>query len=248
MSSGEGQAQIVGKKKLKETRVKKEQIDELYHLLRVVSNGDISTEEFARTGRPQREVNRIFHGLSRHLLAGGDYDALIQFSAYYGSRFLLKPACEAIDKTGWAPVGIVELGAGFGWFGRGVSALFESIPCLFVDKRHWVLIDIVADLETEHGLSKVLSAMREGDLIVAADLLHCLDDPKGIMSRFSKWPMAILEYCPISNDYAESYTTQLRRYGANPLATEVFEELFPGRRVDIVDIDPYILLLVEAEK
>jgi len=226
----------------------KEQVDELYHLLRLVSNGDISTEEFVKTGRPQREVNGIFHGLSRHLLAGGDYDALIQFSAYYGRRFLLKPACEAIAKTGWKPHRVVELGAGFGWLGRGVSAEFEAIPCLFVDKRHWVLIDIVADLETERGLNKVLSAMRGSDLVVASDLLHCLDDPKGIMSHFSKWPMAILEYCPTDIEYASSYSTQIKRYGATPIEPDDFAGVFPGRRVDIVDMDPYILLLVEAEK
>lgn len=225
----------------------KQQIDELYHLLRVISNGDMSTQEYAKTGRTQSEVNRIFHGLSRHLLAGGDYDALIQFSAYYGSRFLRKPACEAIVKTGWKPHRVVELGAGFGWFGRGVSAKFDVIPCLFVDKRHWVLIDIVADLEIDQGLEEILTVMKDGDLIVAADLLHCLDDPKGIMSHFSKWPMAILEYCPTNREYTESYVTQLRRYGARPLTAEKYMELFPDRSVDIVDLDPYILLLVGTE-
>lgn len=224
----------------------KQQVDEYYHLLRVISNGGMLTEEYAKTGRTQSEVNRIFHGLSRHLLAGGDYDALIQFSAYYGSRFLLKPACEAIAKTGWKPRRIVELGAGFGWFGRGVSTSFEVIPCLFVDKRQWVLIDIVADLETDQGLEKILSVMKDGDLIVVADLLHCLDNPGEIMALFSKWPMAILEYCPTNKEYSESYSTQIKRYGANPIEPERFEDMFPDRKIDIVDIDPYLLLLVEA--
>ncbi len=226
----------------------KQQIDEYYHLLRVVSNGDMSTEEFTQTGRTQREVNNIFHGLSRHLLAGGDYDALIRFSAYYGSRFLLKPACEAILKTDWTPLRIVELGAGFGWFGRGVSARFEVIPCLFVDKRTWVLIDVIADLETDQGLEEILTVMKDGDLIVMADLLHCLDNPKEVMSQFSKWPMAILEYCPTDIEYANSYSAQIKRYGATPIEPDDFAGVFPGREVDVVDLDPYILLLVEAEK
>ncbi len=225
----------------------KQQIDELYHLLRVVSNGDMSTEEFAKTGRPQPEVNRIFQGLSRHLLAGSDYDALIQFLDYYGSRFLVKPACEAIAKTDWTPDRIVEFGAGLGWFGRGVGAWFGLTRCLFVDKRDWALIDVVADLETERGINEVLSLMRDGDLIVMSDLLHCLDDPKGIMSHFSKWPMAILEHCPITGEYADSYNLQIKRYGATPIDPEAFEDMFPDRTVDIVDIDSHILLLVEAE-
>jgi len=228
--------------------VNKPQVDELYHLLRVVSNGNMPTEEFARTGLTQREVHRIFHGLSRHLLAGGDYEALIQFSAYYGTRFLLKPACEAIVKTGWKPRRIVEFGAGLGWLGRGVSGSLELVPCLFVDKRHWALIDIIADLETDQGVEEVITVMKDGDLIVAKDFLHCLDDPKDVMSQFSKWPMAILEYCPTNEGYAESYITQLRRYGAKPFLPEEFKDMFPDRAVDIVDLDPYILLLVEAEK
>ena len=94
----------------------------------------------------------------------------------------------------------------------------------------------------------MLSAMKDGDLIVAADLLHCLDDPKKIMSHFSKWPMAILEYAPTNEEYAGSYSTQIKRYGADPIEPESFEDMFPDRNVEIVDLDPYILMLVEAKK
>lgn len=220
----------------------KQQVDELYHLLRVVSNtADISGP------LPLEEVN-IVRGLTKHLLAGGDYLALVQFSAYYGKTFLLEPTCEAIVKAGWKPHRIVEFGAGLGWLGRGVSGSLGLTPCLFVDKRNWTLIDIIADLETDQGLEEILTVMKDGDLIVAADFLHCLDDPEGVMSQFSKWPMAILEYCPVGKEYAESYSTQIKRYGATPIDPRIFVSMFPGRKVDIVDIDPYILLLVEAEK
>lgn len=221
----------------------KDQIDELYHLLRVASN-----LESSGTGLTAREEINIMRGLTRHLFAGGDYLALIQFSAYYGTRFLLKPACEAIVKAGWNPRRVVELGAGLGWLGRGVSASLELVPCLFIDKRQWTLIDIIADLETDQGIEEVLTVMKDGDLIVAADLLHCLVDPKGIMSQFSKWPMAVLEYCPTSVEYASSYSMQIKRYGATPIEPDDFAGVFPGRRVDIVDLNPYILLLVEAEE
>lgn len=233
----------MGKNKPKEAKVDKEQVDELYHLLRVASNMKASG-----MGLTTHEEVDIIYGLTRHLLAGGDYPSLIRFSMYYGRRFLVGPTREAIVKTGWRPSRIVDLGSGLGWLGRGISTEFELIPCLFVDKRPWVFTDLVADLETEQGMAKVFSAMKDRDLIVAADLLHCLDNPKGIMSRFSKWPMAILEYCPTNMEYADSYSTQIKRYGATPIAAEDFVGMFPGRKVDIVDLNPYILLLVEAEK
>ncbi len=224
----------------------KEQVDELYHLLRVVSNmkdtGAAGMEWFV-----QEEIDTIY-GITRHLLAGGDYLALVKFCAYYGRRFLLQRVCDKLTETGWNPSRIVDLGAGLGWLGRGVATHFETVPCLLVDKRPWALIDIVANLETEEGLNKVLSVMKDGDLIVASDLLHCLDDPKGIMSQFSKWPMAILEYCPTDIEYATSYSTQLKRYGATSIEPDDFAGVFPGRKVDMADLDPYILLLVEARK
>lgn len=219
----------------------KPQIDELYHLLRVASNESKSDIRYFST-------QHLIYGLARHLLAGGDYLSLIQYSSWYGQEFLVGPTCEAIKGTGWKTGRIVEFGAGLSWLGRALASKLGFLPTLFIDKRQWVLIDIVADLETEQGLNKVLSATKEGDLIVAADLLHCLDDPKSIMSHFSTWPMAILEYCPRKKECADSYSTQIKRYGATPIEPGNFAGMFSGRKVDIVDMDPYILLLVEAEK
>jgi len=214
----------------------KEQIDELYHLLRVASNSD-----------DQDERSTLF-GISKHLLAGGDYLSLVQFSRYYGERFLLGPTRDAILKTDWHTDRVVEFGAGLGWLGRGLAAQLGFRPCLFVDKRQWTMIDVIADLETEQGIQKVLSTMKDGDLIVMSDLLHCLEDPKAIMSHFSDWPTAILEYCPIDADRLESYITQIERYGANPLLPTDLVGVFPNRKVDAVDLDPYVLLLVDKEK
>ncbi len=224
----------------------KDQIDELYHLLRLASNmkgtGLVKTGLFVH-----EEVNTIY-GIAKHLLAGGDYPALVRFSMYYGERFLLTRVCDELTRAGWKPSRIVELGAGLGWLGRGLATHFGLIPCLYVDKRPWTLIDITADLETKKGIEDVLAVLKDGDLVVMADLLHCLDDPKGIMSHFSKWPMAILEYCPTNMEYVDSYSTQIERYGATPIDSRTFESMFRGRKTDIVDLDPYILLLVEAEK
>ena len=224
----------------------KKQVDELYHLLRVASNMK-GTEAAGMRWSVQEEIDTIY-GITRHLLAGGDYLALIKFSAYYGRRFLLTRVCDELIRAGWKPSRVVELGAGLGWLGRGVSTRFGLIPCLYVDKRPWALIDLLADLETEQGVEDVLATMKDGDLVVMSELLHCLDDPKGTMSHFSKWPMAILEYAPVNEEYANSYRIQVGRYGADPIAAKSFEDMFPGRKVDIVDLDPHILILVEAEK
>lgn len=225
--------------------MKKEQLDELYHLLRVASNHASNT--MVKTGLSDLEVIDTIGGLSKHLLAGGDYPALIKFSMYYGRRFLLKPTYEAIEHTSWQFDRIIELGAGTGWLGRGLSAELDLLPCVFIDKRPWVLIDTIADLETKEGRQEVLGLLKDGDLLVMADLLHCLKTPKEIMSCFSKWPMAILEYCSTDTEYMESYTTQIARYGANPVMVESYADMFPDREVEIVDLDPYILILVDKE-
>ncbi|KKK92224.1 hypothetical protein LCGC14_2705080, partial [marine sediment metagenome] len=47
----------------------KEQIDELYHLLRCVSN--------EAAGNKSPETASVIYGMSKHLLAGGDYLSLI---------------------------------------------------------------------------------------------------------------------------------------------------------------------------
>lgn len=232
----------------------KEQVDELYHLLRVASS--ISEEGAAivldgkpidpKTGlTPQEEVG-VLYGLCRHLLAGGDYAALVRFSQYYGERFLLGPTHSAIGKMGWTFTRVVEFGAGLGWLGRGLAAKFGPLPTLFIDKRSWVLIDVVADLETEEGRSRVLSLLMDGDLIVMSDLLHCLDNPREVMGDFARWPMAILEYSPTRQDYGHSYSAQISRYGAKPIGPEIFYDFFPNRHIDARDLDPYVLLLVGA--
>lgn len=242
------------KEEIKEASMNKEEVDQLYHLLRVASSitggAAIAIEGKSidsKTGLTPHEEVSVLYGLCRHLLAGGDYSALVQFSQYYGLKFLLDPTYKAIREKDWGPKRIVEFGAGLGWLGRGLASKLGFLPVLFVDKRPWVLVDVVADLETEEGRVKVLAELRTGDLIVMADLLHCVGDPRRIMEHFSRWPTAVLEYCPVDADYAGSYSAQIGRYGASPLMPEVFEVMFPGREVDIMELDPYILLLVGKE-
>lgn len=226
----------------------KQEIDQLYHLLRQASN--ISEDRKINTKTclmPQEQIN-VIYGLCRHLLAGGDYSALVQFSQFYGESYLLGPTFREIKyKFGptWQPRRVVEFGAGLGWLGRGLAAKFGMLPLLLVDKRPWPLINLVADLESQEDKEVVLHEMKEGDLIVACDFLHCLEDPYEVMAGFDKWPIAVLEYRPADVSYLESYSEQISRYGASPVTTAFVESTFPGRKRHLADIDPYALALID---
>lgn len=226
--------------------MKQQEMDQLYHLLRQVSN--ISEDQKINTKTcltPQEQIN-VIYGLCRHLLAGGDYIGLVQFSQFYGLSYLLEPTFQLIKNIGWQPKRIVDFGAGLGWLGRGLAAKFGMLPTLLIDKRPWSLIDLVADLETEEGRLEVLHQLREGDLIVACDLLHCLEDPQEVMADFSAWPTAILEYHPASGEFKKSYSSQIHRYGACPL-TSIMElkDVFPDKFSHTTLINPYVLMLLD---
>lgn len=221
----------------------KEQIDNFYHLLRVVSNS--KQADLALT---VHENINIFSGLSRHLLGGGDYLALVQFLQFYGVKFLLDPTFERLSKTGWKYDRVVEFGAGLGWLGRGIAAKAGLLPTVFVDKRAWTLTDVIADLETMAGTEQVLELMKPNDLIVMSEFLHCLDAPKRVMEPFGRWPILALEYCPTNPAHRDSYDVQIKRYGARPVDPSEYPQIFHDRMVDMVDLDPYILILVSKEE
>ncbi len=221
--------------------MEREQIDMLYHLLREVSNeGDrqVSTE-----------ITDAIYGLAGHLLGGKDYLRLVQYCRYYGEKFLIQPAYEAILEKGWQPTRFVELGAGLGWLCRGLASRFRIAGVLTVDKRPWMAIDVLADLELGSGLLKVDEQLEAGDIIVMSDFLHCVENPEGILRAFPEYPMAILEYAPTNEDYISSYTAQLKRYGGNPIPSGTLEDMLHrvGRKTDIQDLDPYILILIDKE-
>lgn len=226
----------------------KRDFDQLYHLLRVASNDAAKGDINHKTALTSVEVGGVVYGIARHLLAGGDYLALVKFSCYYGENFLVAPTIKAIRKTGWPFTRVVEFGAGMSWLGRGVAASFGLLPTMFVDKRAWTLIDTVADLEAENDRRKVLNRMAAGDLIVMSDFLHCVENPKEIIEAFAGWRMAVLEYCPTDSEYRESYSEQITRHGAKPIVAEEYAEMFAPRYMDVVDLNPYILILANREK
>lgn len=219
--------------------MEKDQIDELYHLLRVVSNEEMP---------PIYDVSlhQVITGMTRHLLGGGDYLALVQYSAFYGEHFLLNRVSQVLVEAGWdeAIERVVEFGAGLGWLARGLSHRFGVTSYTF-DKRLWGLIDEVADLEEQEGRDQVKAVLKGGDLIVMCDFLHCLDNAFDILAEFSDYPMVVLEYSPKDPEHMLSYATQLERFGASTFTQEDLDTLFFGIETLRVDLDPYVMILAD---
>jgi len=211
------------------------QFDELYHLLRCLSNGE-----------DEEEIDAVL-GLTRHLLEGGDYTGLTRYSKLYGERFLVGKVAQEIKDAGWDFSRIVDLGSGLGWLGSGISARFGLIPVVRVDKRSWPGISLLADLETEEGIGELLRTLGSQDVIVMADFLHCIDQPEDLITKIKSWNKVILEYFPGNADYRSSYSRQILRYGALPLNSIQLSGLFPTT-VCHIHVGPYELLLVEGGK
>lgn len=218
----------------------KAQYDQLYHLLREASN---TCDSYELVG---------IKGLVDHLFGGGDYLRLIQYSELYGEKFLVEPTYNHLVHFGMKPKRIVEFGAGLGWLSRGLAVKFGIADTLTVDKRPWCGIDIHASLESIEGISTVRRQLKDGDLIVMADFLHCVSNPLGILRVFDRFPMAALEYLSGWPDYYRSFVDQVKRYGVAPLDIGQLTSMFntiPTSKVDIVSINPYILVMsIPAEK
>lgn len=205
-------------------------IDELYHNLRELCVTD---------DIPQKEA---VAGIVSHLAQPqGDYPGLLRFLNYYGEMYVLPSVLKLLSSSGNLFTRVVELGAGFGWLGRGISNAF-SVPPIFVDKRQYTLIDIVADIETKNGAKRVLDELEEGDLIVMSELLHCLDEPKRILKPFSEWPMLVVEYFPESISYRTSYNAQVGQFGCKTITS--IRSVFPGSKILTGSTDTHGIWLV----
>ena len=199
----------------------KSQLDDYYHLLRELCISDDIVQKEAVAG------------ITSHLTGtGGDYNGLLRFSSFYITKYILSGAIELIGKSLGPKLEfsrVVELGAGFCALGRGIAEACGHLPALFVDKRHWTLIDIVADIETKNGVKRVLDEMRNGDFVVMSELLHCLDDPKKTLEPFREWPMLVVEYKPLRDDYKLSYNTQIKKFGCQPVGD--IHDVFPNMEI-----------------
>jgi hypothetical protein len=243
-----------------EESMTKNQLDELYHLLRVAANDAASPHQSINldTGlSPSEEGHRIF-GLAKHLLSTPDYEALVQYCALYGSRYLLPQASAYIKRTSRdrkrSYSRVVELGAGLSWLGRGLALSLSrtkspddlsSVTTLLVDKRPWPFIDEVLDLETQQGMIKLGKLLLPDDLIVMVDFLHCVDYPEELVKELLGYDMLILEYSPDNADYLKSYDTQLGRYGATPFSPIWLEDHIGRRSEGVVSLPPYKMYFID---
>lgn len=217
----------------------KAKLDTLYYLLREVSN-EASIQQ-------SPELADAVYRLAGHLLAGTNYLGLVRYSRYYGEQFLLQPTYEAIHRKNWGPTRFVEFGAALGWLCRGLAVKFGIKDVFTVDKRAWTAIDLIADLETVHGIKCVQEIMKDGDVIVMSDFLHCIDNVQELLQSFSKYPIAALEYVPTNQLYRINYIEQLKRYGGSPMESGVLINILGnlGRKIDVEDLDSYILILID---
>lgn len=209
----------------------KREWDLLYHLLRRASMDPYS--------KP------IALGLAQHLLSGPDYPSLLNYSSYYGSRYLLPRLISLLRRFRVSPRRIVELGAGRAWLGRGLSEEF-GVPLVTVDKRREFSPTLVLDLESQGGLEELSRVLKDQDLIVMADFLHCLDSSwEDLFRLLSPYSSLVLEYL-IGGTYGESFKRQIEAYGGNFRYREYLPLLWGQKRVYERIVFPYEVWLAIA--
>jgi len=138
----------------------------------------------------------------------------------------------------------VEIGSGYGWLSRGLSAMLGLGRPLCVDKRPWPNVDIVLDLEYE-DMKPLVEQLRDGDVIVASEFLHCVTNGSEILNELSSWPVLVLEFDTGSKLFGASFVLQVAKFGGDPVSTSNLTEQFGTRKWRVVNIHPYNLFLLE---
>lgn len=225
--------------------ITKEDVDQLYHLLRKFSN---SGDEFIEPAK----------SIFTHIFYGPAYENLLAYSEFYGQRYLLPKVIDLIHKFHWEDKfkRVVDLGCGRGWLGYGVAHRFNKWPVL-VDKRSNVSAPLqdrtmfyCLNLETGKDLRYLKAVLEPKDLIVMSDYLHCIENPKQLLGVLESHSMIILEYTSSGNySWLSSYYHQLKRYGATAFSSEQLTRIVreaTGRVPKAVVMDPYLMMVVEG--
>jgi len=178
-------------------------LDTMYHNLRLIHL------------EGSDDAKRAVHHISDHLMThGGNYSALLKYLEYYGTQFLLPRACDYAAHMFHDKSVVVELGAGTGWFGEAIAQRLGA-SYLATDKRDWTKQTNVVDLETEDGLRRINFEGRSDVLVVAVDLLHCLEPTwrLKLYSQLAKVSFMVAEYRPTKPTQRMSYDKQIEHLG-----------------------------------
>lgn len=213
----------------------KDYVDELYHQLRLLY--------LQGTAQEKEAVQGIVSHLTQPNRSQGDYNGLLRFLSWYGESFLLNRVYDAMTACKLKCERIVELGCGFAWLGRGLARLAGGLPTLFVDKRQFTFVDVVADIETKNGTRRVLDEMKPNDLIVMSELLHCLDNPRKTLEPFLRWPVVAVEYLPAIHKYRESYDAQISEFGCTPIPDA--GDVFGSVKHRLFGFFPHVIVVAE---
>lgn len=201
----------------------KDNVDQLHILLRRLATEPV-------------EIRRPIVALVHNLLIRNDYRSLLTFSQWYGETFLLP---EVIKLLNIKPKRIVELGAGMGWLGKGLAEHF-GVPYVPVDRRAFIPDVVLANLETDEGIDTLIETLEEGDFVVMADLLHCLESGRIPMLAEALYDhsVLILEYTT-KGEAGEAFTHHAKTRGCDFDYVYHIPAFLRDKEVKEADLYPY---------
>jgi len=150
--------------------------------------------------------------------------SLLHFSKFYGIQYILPKVIELVVKEGWARSNtVVDLGAGFGWLGTGLSKYLNIPGVMEYDKRPWSPQTIFWDAEeAESSIVNYDFCAPTDALVVSSDFLHCLNERsiKRIVARFFAFNQIHIYYSGGAVPCMESYLAQTVKYGSTDITPE----------------------------
>jgi len=197
-----------------------------------------------------RSEQEAIKAIVNHLTTrGGDYPSLLRYLDWYGRTFLLDNIVDNLRLIQLKLNRVVDIGAGLGWLGIGLAEKF-TIPYLLVDKRQYMGIDIVANIESNNGIARIMDEISPKDTIVMSEVLHCLSDPKRVMGKLRDFTIIAIEYYP-SEDFPEreeymlSYWKQTGSLDCTRI--ENLDEVFLYHNLYIHDMHPYRMIVARPK-
>lgn len=175
----------------------------------------------------------------------GDYTGARSYLNELGAKLILPTALSIMDIL--APplefTRVVELGAGFGWMGRGISSYYK-LPYLSVDLSDYAPVDIIADIESPQGQRVITDRLLPLDLIVMSEVIHCLKDPISAMKPFWAWPMVVIEFWPAAISYCPIFNNGEKNYHLGHAPEKTIHDIFPNSKIRTFSIETHALWVI----